>query len=286
MCPFHDAQGVVIVEMPFPSAWKVMSDHKPGESTIVGPNGIMSIDFPAQNFVSTRDLRMQQIYRQSGQQLRAMPGAEQLVQQDTTPRAAEQGLKFVHQCEIPEFSRIDQWYNEQLCKAVPAQMQIATIGTEWATANDDLYFILMHLVASNSASLQTWYYFCTGLQAEKSHFETARKQLIFGLANARHNPQPIMTYNKMEAEKAGKSWAAHNQRMAKHQANFEASQRAFVNRGTAAHDALMSNWRERNAAIATRRTSDSPTPSLIAAKWSIRHPGSSTRWKAATTIIG
>ena len=163
MRPFHNAQGVVIVDMPFPSAWKVMSNHKPGEPTIVGPNGIKRIDFPAQNFMSTSDLRMQQIYRQSGPQLRAMSGVEQLVQQDIAPWAAKQGLKFVRQYEIPEVSRIDQWYNEQLYKAVPAQLQISAIGTEWATANGDPYFILMHLVAGNSASLQTWYYFCTGL---------------------------------------------------------------------------------------------------------------------------
>ena len=68
------------------------------------------------------------------------------------------------------------------------------------------------------------------------------------MANARYNPPPIITYNKTEAEKAGKSWAAHNQRMAQNQANFEASKRAFVNRSNAAHDAIMSNWRERNSA--------------------------------------
>jgi hypothetical protein len=127
-------------------------------------------------------------------------------------------------------------------------MQIAAIGTEWVTADGDPRFVLMHLVAGTSATLQTWYYFCTELQAKKPHFEAARKQLVFALANAHYNPKPIMAYNEMEARKAGQSWAAHNQRMAQNQANFEASQRAFVNRSTAAHDALMSNWRERNAA--------------------------------------
>ncbi len=248
MHPFQDAQGVVTVEMPFPSTWKVMSKAQQGEPSIVGPNGIKVVNFPGQNFMYTRDPRMQQTYRQGGQQLRALPGFEQLVQQDIAPWAAKQGLQFVRQYEIPEVSRIDQWYNEQLFKAVPAQMQIAAIGTEWVNADGDPYFVLMHLVAGDNATMQTWYYFCTGLQAKKPHFEAARKQLIFALANARYNPKPIMAYNEMEARKAGQSWAAHNQRMAQNQANFEASQRAFVNRSTAAHDALMNNWRERNAA--------------------------------------
>lgn len=35
--------------------------------------------------------------------------------------------------------------------------------------------------------------------------------------------------------------------MAQNQANFEASQRAFVNNSNAINDAIMSGWRERNA---------------------------------------
>jgi len=248
MHPFHDAQGTLLVEMPFPSTWKVMSQRKQGEPTIVGPKGIKIIDFPAQNFMYLRDPRLQQSYRAAGQPMRAMPGIEQLIQQDMAPWCDKQGLQYVRHYEIPEVTLIDQWYNDQLFKAVPAQMQIAAIGTEWVSAKGDPYFILMHLVVGNSADMQTWYYYCTGLQAEPAHFETAKKQLIFGLANARYNMQQIAAYNQMEAQKAGQSWAAHNERMARNQAAFEASQRAFVNRSTAAHDALMNNWRERNAA--------------------------------------
>jgi hypothetical protein len=248
MHPFHDAQGTVAVEVPFPSTWKVMSNHKQGDPTIVGPNGIKIIDFPAQFFMYTRDSRMQQTYRASGQQLRAMPSVEQIVQQDIAPWCTRQGLKFVRHYEIPEVSKIDRWYNEQLYQAVPSQMEVKAIGTEWVTPKGDPFFILMHLTARDSGSMQNWYYSSAGLQAEKTHFEAAQKHLLFGLANARYNLKPIMAYNQMEAEKAGKSWAAHNERMARNQANFEASQRAFVNRSTAAHDSLMSNWRERNAA--------------------------------------
>jgi hypothetical protein len=248
MHPFRDAEGEVVVEMPLPATWKIMGNPKQGEPTIVGPNGIKIIDFPGQNFIYTGDLRMQQTYRAAGQPLRAMPGVESLIQQDLTPWCARQGLRFVRQYDIPEVSRIDQWYNEQLYKAVPSQMHIQAIGTDWVSANGDPYFILMHLTAGQSANLLVWYYRCTGLQAEKGHFEMARKQLIFGLANARYNLKPIMAYNQKEAEKAGRSWAAHNERMARNQADFEASQRAFINRSTAAHDSLMRNWQERNAA--------------------------------------
>ncbi len=96
--------------------------------------------------------------------------------------------------------------------------------------------------------MQGWYYMCNGLEAEPAHFEKAKKQFIFALSNTRYNLEPIMEYNQQEAQRVGQSWAAHNQRMAQNQANFEASQRAFVNRSNAINDAIMSGWRERNAA--------------------------------------
>jgi len=248
MHPFLDAQGTVVVEMPFPAAWKVMSDHKQGEPTIVGPNGIKITDYPLQLFTYNSDPRMQQSYNASGQKMRPMPGVEQIIQQDLVPWAAKQNLQFVRHAEIPEVSKVDKWHNDQLYKAMPAQIQIQAIGTDWATADGDPCFILMHLNVSSGQNLQLWSYWCTGLRADKAHFEAAKRQLIFGLANARYNLKPIMAYNQMEAQKAGQSWAAHNQRMAQNKASFEASQRAFVNRSTAAHDALMSGWNERNAA--------------------------------------
>ncbi len=248
MHPFHDAQGAVVVEMPFPATWQVMRSPKLGEPRVVGPNGIKIIDIPGQNFMYTSDPQMQRIYFQSGQLLRAMPGVEQLVQEDFVPWCASQGLEFVRQYEIPEVSRIDKWYNDQLYKAVPSQMEVMAIGTDWKHKNGASYFLLIHLVVGSGGNQQTWYYTSTGLQAKEAHFEAARKQLIFGLANARYHPEPIMAYNQSEAEKSGRSWAAHNQRMAANQAAFEASQRAFINRSTAINDSIMSGWRERNAA--------------------------------------
>ena len=57
-----------------------------------------------------------------------------------------------------------------------------------------------------------------------------------------------MAYNQEEAKRVGQSWAAHNERMIRNQAAFEASQRAHVNRSNAINEAIMTGWRERNAA--------------------------------------
>lgn len=248
MQPFRDGQGTVVVEMPFPAGWKIIANHKQGEPTITGPNGVRITDYPLQTYLYTSDPQMQQTYRMSGQRLRALPDVERLVQEDMVPWAEKRGLKFERQYEVAEISTIDKWYSDQLFKAMPTRSKVVAIGTEWSTASGEKCFVLLHLNSSDGQNLQMWSYYCTALEAEKSHFETARKQLIFGLANARYNLKPIAEYNQREAQRVGQSWAAHNQRMAQNRAAFEASQRAFVNRSTAAHDALMAGWNERNAA--------------------------------------
>jgi len=248
MQPFLDAQGTVFVEMPLPSTWKVIRNPQQGQPAIVGPNGTKVFFFPNRSFVFPNDRSLRQTYLRTGQPMRAMPGIGPLVQQDLVPWCANMGLRFIRHYEIPELTKIDQWYQDQLFQAVPGPTKRTVIGSDWENANGDPHFMLTHLTVGDTAAVQVWGYNCTGLQAEKSHFKSAKQQLIFALANARYNPQQIMAFNQSEAQKAGKSWAEFNQRMAANQAAFEAQQRAHVNRSNAINDAIMSGWRERNAA--------------------------------------
>jgi hypothetical protein len=244
---YRDNTGAVIASMPFPADWKVAKRTVQGEPSITGPNGIEISDFSLQSFMFSNDPNMQQIYRQSGQPLRAMPGMEQVIQEDIAPRLAEKGFRFVRQYEIPEVTKMDKWYSDQLYKAVPSQSEIAAIGSDWKTDDGKVYFVLLHLNMSTTAELQMWSYYCNGLSADAPYFEKAKKQLLFAFGNTHYPLEPIMAYNQREAAKAGISWAAHNQRMAESQANFQAQQRAFVNKSNAVNDAIMSGWKERNA---------------------------------------
>lgn len=244
--PFKDNQGQVTAVMPLPTSWKVNRGAK-GSPTFTGPNGLKVTDYPAQSFMYVTDQRLQQSYYQSGMQMRPMPGIEQVIQQDIVPWANNRGLQFERYYEIPEVSKIDKWYSDQLYKAVPGRTEMAAYGTDWKDANGNPFFLLIHLNVSTTAQMQNWYYIATSVEAEPAYFERAKKQLIFSLANTHYPLEPIMAYNEREAQKAGQSWAAFNQRMAQNQANFEASQRAHVNRTNAINDAIMSGWRERNA---------------------------------------
>ena len=243
MHELRDQNGMVAAIMPLPSSWKIG-----GGSALSGPNGIKVTDYPGKNFMDNYNQSLQYAYQAGGQQLRAMPGIEQLIQEDFVPVAANNGLEFVRYYEIPEISKMDKWYSDQLYKAMPSRSDVMAFGTEWKTKEGNPYFLLIHLNVSTSQAMQTWYYMSSGLEADPQHFETAKKQYIFALANTRYNLQPIMAYNEQEAQRVGRSWAAHNQRMMQNQANFEAQQRAFVNKSNAINDAIMSGWRERNAA--------------------------------------
>ncbi len=248
MVELKDHNGAVAAIMPFPSTWKIgnLGNSSTGPS-ITGPNGIQVNDFPLRSFMDNYNSSLQQAYSQSGQQMRGMPGINQLIQEDIVPWAQNQGMQLVKFYEIPEISGIDKWYSDQLYKAMPSRSDVAAFSIDWKRADGTSYFQILHLNVSTSDAMQQWYYRVSGLEAQADHFEKAKKQLIFALANTRYNLEPIMAFNRDEAQKAGQSWAAHNQRMAQNQANFEAQQQAFVNKSNAINDAIMNGYRERNA---------------------------------------
>jgi len=242
MVELKDNNGAIAAIRPFPSSWKI------GNPVTTGPHGISIKSFPLRFFMDNYNPALQQSYVQSGQQLRSMPGVEQLIQEDLVPWAQNQGMQLVDFYEIPEISRMDKWYSESLYAAMPARSDVAAFGINWKKNDGTPYFQILHLTVKTSNTMQNWSYYVDGLEAEADHMESAKKQLIFGLANTRYNLEPIMAYNKAEAQRCNQSWAAFNQRMAQNQAAFEAQQRAFVNKSEAINDAIMSGWRSRNAA--------------------------------------
>lgn len=248
MRPIYDNSGAVAAHIPIPATWDMPQSKAVGAATFSGPNGLQITDFPAESFTYVTDPYLQQSYYQAGVAMRSMPGVEQIIEQDLIPKCKQRGYTFVSYAEVPEVSKIDRWYNDQLYKAVPTQSEVAAIGIEWKDGDGNPYFVLMHLFVSSTAQMQNWYYFCTDLKVEKESYSKAKKQLLFALANIRYALEPIAEYNRKEAEKAGRSWAAHNQRMAQNQARFEAQQRAFINKSNAINDAIMSGWRAQNQA--------------------------------------
>jgi hypothetical protein len=243
----RDKNGTLIATIPFPASWKKYNKKQSGDPSFVGPHGIAVKEYPLRFFSFPLDRQLQFSFQQSGQAIRDFPGIESFIKEDLIPVCNQQGLTYVGWKELPEITAIDKWYSDQLYKAVPGNQEVMALGTDWQTSGGDPYFLIVHLNVSTTAQMRNWSYWVTSLEADASYFEKAKKQLLFGIANVRYELEPIMAYNQSEAEKAGQSWAAHNRRMAQNQANFEASQRAHINRTEAINNAIMDGWRQRNA---------------------------------------
>lgn len=242
-----DNSGMVAAILPLPATWKLNNPPQNGIS-ITGPNGIKVTDFAPVSFMMNYDQNLQHAYNQSGQKMRSMPPIDQLIQEDVVPSAAKRGLQYLKFEELKEVSKMDKWYSDQLYKTGPAETFVKAFGIDWKDKNGNPAFTILHVNSSKGQYGETWYYMASLLEAEKEMFELAKKQFIFALANTRYNLEPIMAYNKAEAERIGQSWAAFNKRMAQNQAAFEAQQLAHVNKSNAINDAIMNNWKSSNAA--------------------------------------
>jgi hypothetical protein len=237
-----DNNGVVTATVPMPATWKIV------KGGITGPHGIKVTDFPFRSFMINYNPSLAYGYAASGQKMRELPDIETLIQQDFVPVGAKNGLTYIKSYELPEVSKIDKWYSDQLFKAMPSVSTVKAYGTEWRYANGNPYFLVIHLNSSKDASMHQWFYVSSGLDAEPAYFETAKKQFIFALANIRFNIEPIMAYNQAEAQRCGQSWAAFNKKMAANQAAFEANQIAHINKSNAINNAIMSNYQANDIA--------------------------------------
>lgn len=243
MLDVRDNNGTIQYWQPLPANWKFHTHSSDGVS-LTGPNGIKVTDFPLQSFMV--DYTGNGMY--SGMQMRAMPSIDDLIQQDLIPSASQRGLQYVRHYELPDVSRMNQWYADQLYSVGPTTKFNKAYGIDWKDAAGRDVFAILHVSSTKGQYSEMWNYRASLLEADPSAFAIAKKQYIFSLANMRYNLEPIMAYNQAEAQRIGQSWAAFNRRMAANQAAFEASQRAHINKTNAINDAIMSNWRSSNAA--------------------------------------
>lgn len=243
MHDIKDNKGVVSASIPLPASWQLNVNGV----SVSGPRNVRVADFAPQSFMMNYDPSLQYAYSQTP--MRAMPGIAQLIQEDIVPFMAKKGYSFVKYDELPEISKLDKWYSDQLFKAMPTQSYVKAFGIDLLDKNNHPAFLILHINQSESQFMQSWYYWSSLLVADANVFEMAKKQLIFGLSNMRYNLEPIMTYNREEAQRVGQSWAAFNQRMANNQAAFEAQQRNHINKTNAINDAIMSSWNEKNKSM-------------------------------------
>lgn len=243
MLEVRDNNGTIQYWQPLPANWKFIAHSSDGVS-IKGPDGIKVTDFPLHSFM----MDYTGMGVSNGMQMRAMPPIDDLIQQDVIPSASQRGLQYIRHYELPDVSRMNQWYADQLYSSAPTTKFNKAYGIDWKDADGRESFSILHVSSFKGQYSEMWNYRASLLEADPSVFTLAKKQYIFSLANMRYNLEPIIAYNQAEAQRIGQSWDAFNRRMAANQAAFEASQRAHINKTNAINDAIMSNWRSSNEA--------------------------------------
>lgn len=237
--------NMVTGRVPLPQSWNFAGPNNEG-LFLEGPNGIKVYQMKYQSFMYTQDPYYQQIYAQSGANLRQNLSSEQILQQDIIPSTAKQGYSLVRNYPIPQLAKKDEQYFAQLYQVGPSQKNFEVLGAEFNAPDGSGSLLILQKMSSFSQGLLMWGYSGYILDAPKAEFEMAKNHLMNALLNVQHNPQYIAQYNQRERQKSNASWTAHNNRMAANQRSFDATQKAYRESTNAVNDAMMSTWRSQN----------------------------------------
>lgn len=248
MRSLRDGNGVVVAELPVPNSWKFATHIQAGDPIIEGPHGLKIYNYPGKVFMYTNDPMMQQVYAQNGNPMRLMPGIDAFIAQDIRPQLESKGTQILNIIDIPDVANSDKWYSNQLYSSAPKEIITYCKGLDLLSKEGKKIFLMLRMTISNMSGFQNWFYQLTALEADDAFYDKTKKQFIFAYSNTRYALEPIMAYNRKEAEKEGRNWAAFNQRMAQNQAAFEARQRAHINNTNAINDAIMSGYKSKSAA--------------------------------------
>ena len=241
-----DNKKQLMAVMPLPANWKL--NNGGGNTVVAGPNGINVYAMPMRSFIYSNDPYFQQSAAQTGNKMRQFVPIETLVQQELMPIAKKEGSRFVRQYSVPDIAATDKSFSDMLFKTGPMDQRYFATVTEWIDKNGNPYMIVLHQNGTFMDSMVTWSYYGHILEAPKSGYESAKKIFLAGLAGTKYNPRYVDAYNQQESQKAGASWAAHNNRMQQNQRNFDTWQQNHANKTAAINDASMAAHNSRSQA--------------------------------------
>ena len=215
--------GMTTTLIPLPSNWKITSKG------IQGPNGTTAGEAPGGALPQGRNHNIDQVISTKIDQLIRQYGAQKL-----------------NVINLPEVARNDQKMMSQYWTALPDQKTHEAKGVEVKNQNGRLGLIIVHLMNSRSQYGNFSYYYMHLLEADPSVYEQAKAEFLYGLANMAHTPEYLAYYNQQEQQKSNASWARHNDKMRRNQANFDAwqkTQQTYSDISDIQHE----GWKRRNA---------------------------------------
>ena len=243
--PLIDNKGQIMAHMTFPANWKL--HNEPGKAAFTGPNGISVYNIPMRNFTYTNDPTMASVYQRNGVRLRQALSPEAIVKQDLEPIAKKEGSRLIKIYTVPEIAKSDGAMQDMMYRIGPPNTRYDAVVSEWEDAKGNPYATILHICVTDIGNMVMWNYYGHGLDAPKERYESAKKTLIDGLASLQYNPRYFDRYNQQEMNRESASWAAHNQRMAARQQQFDTQQQIFKEKSEAINSSIMASYNERNA---------------------------------------
>jgi hypothetical protein len=233
--------GIAMAQLQVPARWNVKTNAS--GSWYVDEPGLKVKDVNLQSFI-TPNSQMAQLYQQNGGKVRPVMTPEQVLQQDIVPQLRNQGYELIGSSDAPEVARAAQPGMDGLYSTGQRRNTCKANISTWRKG-DQRMALLMHWSMMETPGMANWNYYFTRLDAPAARFEQEKAALLAANASLRYNPQYFAAYAQSEQQKAGQSWATHNQRMQANQAAFDARQRTHRETWGAINDASMSAYQDR-----------------------------------------
>jgi len=206
---------------PFPASWKQQPGHP--EFYYAGPNGIKVSNAFGGLFQFSNNPDGLQMLQMQGQKNTPPYSLQQIIDEFFMPLARKEKRELVKTYPLPAYAQTQADLQARLFKSVPMKESVQAYALEWKDQQGLSYLTVLSVIVSEAFPTSAWFMQGQYVVAENAFFEQARDAFLYGLVHTEINPKWLQAANQRDAQRAGRSWAAHQSRMDAIKARGEAS---------------------------------------------------------------
>lgn len=200
------ATGLEVCTIWYPSTWKRVTNSK--DWTFEGPNNIKISSEFGQFFTYGNTYGAQLKNHRPPMNINA------IIDEFFMPIARQYQRTLIKSYELPKVAQVENQYRNQQWSYAPTQKSTYSYAIEWKDPNNVYYITILHVFINSTQYGSSWGYYGQFLQANKAHFEAAKKAYIHGFETKRYNQQYIIAFNNNEMQKANIRDQAYQNRRA------------------------------------------------------------------------
>jgi len=175
---------------------------------------------------------------------------DQVLQQYVIPMGARNGIQVGTITDLPTVAKNDRALIEQYWEYIPTRKTVLAKAVEGTDQQGRKTLAVVHFTLRQSSYGYVSSYYLHTLDADPEHYEQARHDLLFALANYRVNPQRIASFNRAEQQKAQVRQSNWKAQMASRWRTFNALQKTQADLSSI-NDSYFETWKK-NSAIKDR----------------------------------